>query len=633
MAFDSARGVTVLYGGHIPDAEYNALSDETWEWNGTVWSNPAGPLGCANHAECPDDGDGCTNELCVEGVCTPVYNSAPCDDSMPCTASAECREGVCTPMVFVPGCAPRMFVKVVAVNGVSVVPTETVEVLRGDEVTLDVFAENWSSNLPERTLRTAQGAIDTAGFTSGSGGSLALLSDPTGEAGLFQDITRSDWVLPGAGTLSGCDVSSTGPRCFATVDSGSCRTDPGVPAYFFTAVLVVSDDASGTFTITVDGPVSRSFIADCAVPPVAMPVEVGHAEVRIGADCNANGIADTRDLAEGASADCNANGIPDECDIASQFAADLNLNGIPDDCEMAPSAMPDPSGIHMNRSLAFFVQPVVTAAANLPTAIRVSMVRLQNPWPPNPTCCPPPDFTAFESATCNPIGELSECARWVGKPGVFLEAQNNLNLGDFNAARLQCTPYYHDWSAEGLLHVVGAEILASSTYEVVHFAAMCLGHEDTCSAQSAPLIIQTARFGDIASPFSPPSTSAQPDSLDVVAMVNKFRNLAGAPSKRAAQIQPNLPELNADINAIDIVTVVDAFRGLAYPFSGPCPCPSSVNCNATWCSSAAQCSGGMCVKTCSGGTNSGQPCITNAHCPSGACGSGFCRDRCGRCRD
>jgi hypothetical protein len=114
-------------------------------------------------------------------------------------------------------------------------------------------------------------------------------------------------------------------------------------------------------------------------------------------------------------------------------------------------------------------------------------------------------------------------------------------------------------------------------------------------------------------------------------LVNKFRNLAGAPSKRISQIQPNLPELNADVNALDIVTVVDAFRGLAYPYSGPCPCPSAVTCDATVCTSAAHCSGGLCVKTCTGGVNIDQPCLTDAHCPSGACGTGFCRDRCGRC--
>jgi len=35
MAFDSRRGVTVLFGGHSPTAYY---SEETWEWDGAAWT-------------------------------------------------------------------------------------------------------------------------------------------------------------------------------------------------------------------------------------------------------------------------------------------------------------------------------------------------------------------------------------------------------------------------------------------------------------------------------------------------------------------------------------------------------------------------------------------------------------------
>jgi hypothetical protein len=160
----------------------------------------------------------------------------------------------------------------------------------------------------------------------------------------------------------------------------------------------------------------------------------------------------------------------------------------------------------------------------------------------------------------------------------------------------------------------------------------------------------------VSSPFNPPSASSQPDALDVVSAVNKFRNLTGAPKKNAVQIQPNVPDPGTDVNALDIVSIVDAFRGLAYSFSGPCACPSTVVCDATACTSAGQCSGGTCVKTCNGGPYDGQPCLTNqgcrlcvggiydglpcdadSGCPGGGCsvdgvcGSGFCRDRCGRC--
>ena len=57
--------------------------------------------------------------------------------------------------------------------------------------------------------------------------------------------------------------------------------------------------------------------------------------LRIGEyDCNANGVADSIDIADLTSADCNENGIPDECEIAAGAAADDNGDGIIDDCQV-----------------------------------------------------------------------------------------------------------------------------------------------------------------------------------------------------------------------------------------------------------------------------------------------------------
>lgn len=50
-------------------------------------------------------------------------------------------------------------------------------------------------------------------------------------------------------------------------------------------------------------------------------------------DCNANGIPDDCELANGAASDCNANGIPDSCEIAQGSEADIDSNGVPDSCE------------------------------------------------------------------------------------------------------------------------------------------------------------------------------------------------------------------------------------------------------------------------------------------------------------
>ena len=48
-------------------------------------------------------------------------------------------------------------------------------------------------------------------------------------------------------------------------------------------------------------------------------------------DCNANGIPDDDDIANGNSEDCNANGIPDECE------SDADGDGVPDDCDNCPT--------------------------------------------------------------------------------------------------------------------------------------------------------------------------------------------------------------------------------------------------------------------------------------------------------
>jgi len=214
----------------------------------------------------------------------------------------------------------------------------------------------------------------------------------------------------------------------------------------------------------------------------------------------------------------------------------------------------------------------------------------------------------------------------------------------YRAARLQCTPFYFDWiteTASGPIVVVGAEIAPSSEYSVQTYGASCKGAEAGCTNVSTAVTMYTRRSGDAGPNFNPPATTTQPDALDIAQVVNKLKNLPGALVKAIAQLQPNLPELNADVNALDIVAVVDAVKQRAYAFSGPCPCQSAVPCGpapgSVACTTPTPCvtafgAGAMCVKTCSGGDNPGDPCINDTHCPgSGTCGAAYCRDRCGRC--
>jgi hypothetical protein len=53
---------------------------------------------------------------------------------------------------------------------------------------------------------------------------------------------------------------------------------------------------------------------------------------------------------------------------------------------------------------------------------------------------------------------------------------------------------------------------------------------------------------------------------DVVVILDKFKNLVGAPLKARADLEPSLPDL--EINITDAVYAIEAFTGEEYPF-GP----------------------------------------------------------------
>src|SRR4051812_23678127 len=59
MVYDSARGVTVLFGGV---ASLNNRLGDTWEWNGTAWTQRAvtGPSPRSGHAMVYDSARGVT---------------------------------------------------------------------------------------------------------------------------------------------------------------------------------------------------------------------------------------------------------------------------------------------------------------------------------------------------------------------------------------------------------------------------------------------------------------------------------------------------------------------------------------------------------------------------------------------
>lgn len=263
--------------------------------------------------------------------------------------------------------------------------------------------------------------------------------------------------------------------------------------------------------------------------------------LRIERDCNANLIDDATDIANMSSADCNANQIPDECDIASGGSIDANGNSIPDECEcvLDPVAA-ESNAIAKNRYIGF-----TPGNPGLMTALRATLVDL------------PPPFEAFEGTRM-----------WVDSPLDVVESPNPPTF--FRHARLTCAPVYLDWGALGTIQVSDDEIVSGALYEIQAVHQPC--DPGVESNFTTPLQVRTvARWADVTGPFNPPSTTTQPDIIDVSALVDKFKNALGAVTKARADLNPDVPD--QEIDFADITLAVDAFRGLLYPFDGPSGCP------------------------------------------------------------
>ena len=479
----------------------------------------------------------------------------------------------------------------------------------------------------------------------------------------------------GACEVADCDtMSELAPRCFAIYPG--VRPDAGIEYYGATVVLDIPAGAQGKYTVNLA--TDETFLADTGNPLNYIPT-----------------------LAE------------------TGFVVNIALP--------PPDLMPDPEG-DKTRGISFSaLPPAVATGAPGQTAIRVTMVELHHPNPRNAPQFPPPNASSYSTfdtntngvcsgaaqspnynghpcntnADCVSAGGLTNgvcsslvactaagesvppnasgqggCARWVGRPGTFFEAQNDQTIGQpYRAARLQCTPFYYDWVTETAtqpITVVGAEIMPSSEYSVQTYGASCKGSEGSCANVSAVVTMFTGRHGDLASVFNPPDPSVQPDAIDVAKIVDSFKKLSTGLVKAIGKITPNLPEENNDVDSNDISAVVDAAKGYAYKFGGPCPCPSAATCGALACPTGADglCTGSAlpglgaeakCIKTCTGGPNDGEPCLNGKHCGNtcamdggpkagqlcdsdpdcgtghictivGTCGTPLCRDRCGRCK-
>ena len=219
----------------------------------------------------------------------------------------------------------------------------------------------------------------------------------------------------------------------------------------------------------------------------------------------------------------------------------------------------DLSGLSKARFISFAVP-----AGSGSTALRVKFNSLHHVSPPYTGGASIP-FTMFEGQSM-----------FVGPPTQYVESASSGI--PFYASQLQCAPEYRDWSTVGLLHVMGEAIVPSSTYNVENLAASCTGNESSCTAVSPALEIKTTRWGDVETPYNPPTPDPQPDTSDISALINKFKSALGAPIKARALLAGGNArgtmgpaEISPDFNFTHISLCVDAFKGLPYPYKpGKC---------------------------------------------------------------
>ncbi|MEK6799186.1 MAG: hypothetical protein AABZ12_09500 [Planctomycetota bacterium] len=281
--------------------------------------------------------------------------------------------------------------------------------------------------------------------------------------------------------------------------------------------------------------------------------------------------------------DTNADQVKDSwmCRCVPVHPAPTPLSGVPNANRYVTFSVPSDGGI-------------VAATEGTPqVAVRVKMDSLHHPDPPNIPCCPAPDFTAWEGGY-----------RWAGP--IVEYNYTVLPPTSFYGSQLRCDPTFADYPGAGAFSIYAPEVMPDSQYSIQIVDIACADSLDEEDCYSDPLLGGTQRWGDTVSTFQNdifpvPAFPSQPNVLDVAAIVDHIKGIPGAVGKTRAQLQPNGPAPGANVNVLDLAYDVDALKNKAYPFAGPCTCPSGVACNPTaacsndsGCSSPRRCVNGFC---------------------------------------
>ncbi len=280
----------------------------------------------------------------------------------------------------VPGAVPLASLKAVAVNGVSIEPTNCLSASRGDVITTELYISGWGHEVDwMRAYQVVIGGFKQAisgdygvvlpldwvasvpnVFCSGGGtcpdglecieGELCLATGVETELAAFVE-KRGDHALAGENTVA-ADVT---PQFLefsyfgATFEGGP--SDYGQTGYIGTLMLRVSADACGTFRYQPiknengDGGSFFSQIYYQAIHSFSLqPLQLTVPDC----DCNENGFLDPEEILKDPSIDCDGNLIPDSCDMVDcdgdRGCMDCNGNLIMDACEILDDSGRDEDG-------------------------------------------------------------------------------------------------------------------------------------------------------------------------------------------------------------------------------------------------------------------------------------------------
>jgi hypothetical protein len=150
-----------------------------------------------------------------------------------------------------------------------------------------------------------------------------------------------------------------------------------------------------------------------------------------------------------------------------------------------------------------------------------------------------------------------------------------------NWSELTCAgPVYRQWAADGMIHVSHPAVVPNGVYEIQVIDQGCAITDE--NNYSAVLAITNPKWSDIAGPFHMASGQwSVPDgsvgiTTDVVSILEKFANRAGAPTKARADLEPC--EVDLKLNITDATRALDGFRGVLYPFR-PLGTPCAPGCS------------------------------------------------------